>query len=66
MQTEGLLEQSQQLATELQRNRENSTNQRATRLKAQQLAEQNAEVERKNQESSKRVARLRRKPKSLL
>jgi HAMP domain-containing protein/CheY-like chemotaxis protein len=51
MQTEGLLKQSQQLATELQTQQVElqQTNEQLA-LKAQQLAEQNAEVERKNQE----------------
>jgi len=51
MQTEGLLEQSQQLAAELQAQQKElqQTNEQLG-LKAQQLAEQNAEVERKNQE----------------
>ena len=51
MQTEGLLEQSQQLAGELQTQQKElqQTNEQLA-LKAQQLAEQNAEVERKNQE----------------
>ena len=51
MQTEGLLKQSQQLATELQtQQRELQQTNEQLALKAQQLAEQNAEVERKNQE----------------
>jgi CheY-like chemotaxis protein/signal transduction histidine kinase/HAMP domain-containing protein len=51
MQTEGLLKQSQQLATELQTQQKElqQTNEQLAQ-KAQQLAEQNAEVERKNQE----------------
>jgi HAMP domain-containing protein/CheY-like chemotaxis protein/signal transduction histidine kinase len=51
MQTEGLLKQSQQLATELQiqQTELQQTNEQLAQ-KAQQLAEQNAEVERKNQE----------------
>src|SRR5665213_2431425 len=51
MQTEGLLKQSQQLATELQ-TQQKELQQKNEQLaqKAQQLAEQNAEVERKNQE----------------
>jgi len=51
MQTELLLKQSQQLATELQTQQKElqQTNEELA-LKAQQLAEQNAEVERKNQE----------------
>jgi signal transduction histidine kinase len=51
MQTEGLLKQSQQLATELQTPTERaSVDEWAARAEAQQLAEQNAEVERKNDE----------------
>ncbi|HEX3927069.1 MAG TPA: HAMP domain-containing protein [Gemmatimonadales bacterium] len=51
MQTEGLLQQSQQLAAELQtQKRELQQTNEQLALKAQQLAEQNAEVERKNQE----------------
>ncbi len=51
MQTEGLLQQSQQLAGELQAQQKElqQTNEQLAQ-KAQQLAEQNAEVERKNQE----------------
>jgi CheY-like chemotaxis protein/signal transduction histidine kinase/HAMP domain-containing protein len=51
MRTEGLLVQSQQLATELQTQQTElqQTNEQLAQ-KAQQLAEQNAEVERKNQE----------------
>ena len=51
MRTEGLLKQSQQLATELQTQQTElqQTNEELAQ-KAQQLAEQNAEVERKNQE----------------
>ncbi|HEY6555344.1 MAG TPA: response regulator, partial [Vicinamibacteria bacterium] len=51
MQTEGLLEQSQQLAAELQTQQTElqQTNEQLEQ-KAQQLAEQNAEVERKNNE----------------
>ena len=51
MRTEGLLEQSQQQATELQTQQTElqQTNEQLAQ-KAQQLAEQNAEVERKNQE----------------
>ncbi|HUH05225.1 MAG TPA: ATP-binding protein, partial [Kofleriaceae bacterium] len=51
MQTEGLLEQSQKLATELQLQQKElqQTNDQLGQ-KAQQLAEQNAEVERKNQQ----------------
>jgi CheY-like chemotaxis protein/HAMP domain-containing protein len=51
MQTEGLLKQSQQLATELQTQQTElqQTNEQLAQ-KAQQLVEQNVEVERKNQE----------------
>jgi HAMP domain-containing protein/CheY-like chemotaxis protein/signal transduction histidine kinase len=51
MQTEGLLKQSQQLATELQTQQKElqQTNDQLEQ-KAQQLAERNVEVERKNQE----------------
>jgi HAMP domain-containing protein/CheY-like chemotaxis protein/signal transduction histidine kinase len=51
MQTEGLLKQSQQLATELQtQQRELQQTNEQLGQKAQQLAERNVEVERKNQE----------------
>jgi HAMP domain-containing protein/CheY-like chemotaxis protein len=51
MQTEGLLKQSQQLATELQsQQRELQQTNEQLELKAQQLAERNVEVEAKNQE----------------
>ena len=51
MKTEGLLKQSQQLATELQsQQKELQEKNEQLAQKAQQLAEQNAEVERKNQE----------------
>jgi HAMP domain-containing protein/CheY-like chemotaxis protein/signal transduction histidine kinase len=51
MQTEGLLKQSQQLATELQmQQRELQQTNEQLEQKAQQLAERNVEVERKNQE----------------
>jgi CheY-like chemotaxis protein/signal transduction histidine kinase/HAMP domain-containing protein len=51
MQTEGLLQQSQQLAIELQtQQRELQQTNEQLAQKAQQLAEQNAEVERKNDE----------------
>jgi signal transduction histidine kinase/HAMP domain-containing protein len=51
MKTEGLLKQSQQLASELQ-SQQTELQEKNEQLaqKAQQLAEQNAEVERKNQE----------------
>ena len=58
MQTEGLLQQSQQLATELQtRQRELQQTNEQLEQKAQQLAEQNVEVERKNQEIEQARAR---------
>ncbi|NJO32401.1 MAG: response regulator, partial [Rhodospirillales bacterium] len=51
MQTERLLEQSQQLAAELQtRQKELQQTNEQLELKAQQLAERNVDVERKNQE----------------
>src|SRR5258708_39489573 len=51
MQTEGLLQQSQQLATELQsQQRELQQTNEQLEQKAQQVAERNVEVERKNQE----------------
>ncbi len=51
MQTEGLLKQSQKLATELQtQQRELQQTNEQVEQKAQQLAERNVEVERKNQE----------------
>ena len=51
MQTEGLLEQSQQLATELQtQQRELQQTNEQLEQKAQQIAERNVEVEAKNQE----------------
>ncbi|RAI45441.1 HAMP domain-containing protein [Rhodoplanes roseus] len=51
MQTEGLLQQSQQLAAELQaQQRELQQTNEQLEQKAQQLAERNVEVERKNQE----------------
>ena len=51
MQTESLLKQSQQLATELQtQQKELQQTNDQLELKAQQLAERNVEVERKNQE----------------
>jgi CheY-like chemotaxis protein/signal transduction histidine kinase/HAMP domain-containing protein len=51
MQTEGLLKQSQQLATELQsQQKELQLTNEELEQKARQLAEQNAEVERKNEE----------------
>jgi CheY-like chemotaxis protein/signal transduction histidine kinase/HAMP domain-containing protein len=66
MQTEGLLKQSQQLATELQMQQKElqQTNEQLA-LKAQQLAEQNAEVERKNQEIEQARGALEEKAKEL-
>ncbi|HTS13669.1 MAG TPA: HAMP domain-containing protein [Candidatus Limnocylindrales bacterium] len=66
MQTEGLLKQSQQLATELQTQQKElqQTNEQLA-LKAQQLAEQNAEVERKNQEIEQARRALEDKAKEL-
>ena len=59
MQTEGLLQQSQQLASELQtRQRELQQTNEQLEQKAQQLAEQNVEVERKNQEIEQARARV--------
>jgi uncharacterized protein YoxC len=62
MQTEGLLQQSQQLAADLQtgQNELQQTNEQLEQ-KAQQLAERNVEVERKNQESSRPGAPSRRR-----
>jgi HAMP domain-containing protein/CheY-like chemotaxis protein/signal transduction histidine kinase len=66
MQTEGLLEQSQQLATELQtQQRELQQTNEQLGLKAQQLAEQNVEVERKNQEIEQARRALEEKAKEL-
>jgi HAMP domain-containing protein/CheY-like chemotaxis protein/signal transduction histidine kinase len=66
MQTEGLLKQSQQLATELQTQQKElqQTNEQLAQ-KAQQLAEQNAEVERKNQEVEQARRALEGKAKEL-
>jgi CheY-like chemotaxis protein/signal transduction histidine kinase/HAMP domain-containing protein len=66
MQTEGLLKQSQQLATELQTQQKElqQTNEQLAQ-KAQQLAEQNAEVERKNQEIEQARRALEDKAKEL-
>ncbi|MGB6484088.1 MAG: HAMP domain-containing protein [Candidatus Acidiferrales bacterium] len=66
MQTEGLLQQSQQLATELQTQQKElqQTNEQLG-LKAQQLAEQNVEVERKNQEIEQARRALEEKAKEL-
>ena len=66
MQTEGLLKQSQQLATELQTQQKElqQTNEQLAQ-KAQQLAEQNAEVERKNQEIEQARRALEGKAKEL-
>ncbi|HEV2422877.1 MAG TPA: HAMP domain-containing protein [Candidatus Acidoferrales bacterium] len=66
MQTEGLLKQSQQLATELQvQQKELQQTNEQLGLKAQQLAEQNAEVERKNQEIEQARRALEEKAKEL-
>jgi CheY-like chemotaxis protein/signal transduction histidine kinase/HAMP domain-containing protein len=66
MQTEGLLKQSQQLATELQTQQKElqQTNEQLAQ-KAQQLAEQNAEVERKNQEIEQARREIEGKAKEL-
>src|SRR5277367_2849523 len=66
MQTEGLLKQSQQLATELQTQQGElqQTNEQLAQ-KAQQLAEQNVEVERKNQEIEQARLALEEKAKEL-
>jgi signal transduction histidine kinase len=66
MQTEGLLKQSQQLATELQMQQKElqQTNEQLGQ-KAQQLAEQNVEVERKNQEIEQARRDLEAKAKEL-
>ncbi len=66
MQTEGLLKQSQQLATELQTGQKElqQTNEQLA-LKAQQLAEQNTEVERKNQEIEQARRALEEKAREL-
>src|SRR5580700_7872576 len=66
MQTEGLLKQSQQLATELQ-TQQKELQQKNEQLaqKAQQLAEQNAEVERKNQEIEQARRAVEEKAKEL-
>jgi CheY-like chemotaxis protein/signal transduction histidine kinase/HAMP domain-containing protein len=66
MQTEGLLKQSQQLATELQtQQRELQQTNEQLAQKAQQLAEQNVEVERKNQEIEQARRALEEKAKEL-
>lgn len=66
MQTEGLLKQSQQLATELQTQQTElqQTNEQLAQ-KAQQLAEQNVEVERKNQEIEQARRAVEEKAKEL-
>jgi CheY-like chemotaxis protein/signal transduction histidine kinase/HAMP domain-containing protein len=66
MQTEGLLKQSQQLATELQVQQKElqQTNEQLAQ-KAQQLAEQNVEVERKNQEIEQARRAVEEKAKEL-
>ena len=66
MQTEALLKQSQQLATELQtQQREPQQTNEQLAQKAQQLAEQNVEVERKNQEIEQARRALEEKAKEL-
>src|SRR5256885_413858 len=66
MQTEGLLKQSQQLATELQtQQRELQQTNEQLAQKAQQLAEQNVEVERKNREVEQARGALEEKAKEL-
>jgi CheY-like chemotaxis protein/signal transduction histidine kinase len=66
MQTEALLKQSQQLATELrtQQKELQQTNEQLAQ-KAQQLAEQNSEVERKNQEIEQARRALEEKAREL-
>jgi signal transduction histidine kinase/CheY-like chemotaxis protein len=66
MQTEGLLKQSQQLATELQLQQKElqQTNEQLAQ-KAQQLVVQNVEVERKNQEIEQARRALEEKAKEL-
>jgi CheY-like chemotaxis protein/signal transduction histidine kinase len=66
MQTEGLLKQSQQLATELQTQQKElqQTNEQLAQ-KAQQLAVQNVEVERKNQEIEQARRAVEEKAKEL-
>jgi CheY-like chemotaxis protein/HAMP domain-containing protein/signal transduction histidine kinase len=66
MQTEGLLKQSQQLATELQTQQKElqQTNEQLAQ-KAKQLAEQNYEVERKNQEIEQARRALEEKAREL-
>ena len=66
MQTEGLLKQSQQLATELQTQQKElqQTNEQLAQ-KAQELAEQNYEVERKNQEIEQARRALEEKAREL-
>src|SRR3984957_12322110 len=66
MRTEGLLEKSQKLATELQTQQTElqQTNEQLAQ-KAQQLAEQNAEVERKNMEIEQARGALEEKAKEL-
>src|ERR1700692_311861 len=66
MQTEGLLNTQQQLATELQmQQRELQQTNEQLAQKAQQLAEQNVEVERKNQEIEQARGALEEKAKEL-
>jgi len=66
MQTEGLLKQSQQLATELQMQQKNcSRRNEQLAQKAQQLAEQNVEVERKEPGNrAKLAAPWKKKPRN--
>jgi HAMP domain-containing protein/CheY-like chemotaxis protein/signal transduction histidine kinase len=66
MKTEGLLKQSQQLATELQiQQKELQEKNEQLAQKAQELAEQNAEVERKNQEIERARVELEEKANEL-
>src|ERR1700755_2325553 len=66
MQTEGLLKQSQQLATELQTQpKELQQTKEQLGQRAQQLAEQNVEVERKNQQIEQARRALEDKAKDL-
>jgi HAMP domain-containing protein/CheY-like chemotaxis protein/signal transduction histidine kinase len=66
MQTEGLLKQSQQLATELQlQQKELQQKNEQLAQKAQELAEQNVEVERKNQQIEQARRAVEEKAKEL-
>jgi signal transduction histidine kinase len=66
MQTEGLLKQSQQLAGELQTSKRSCSRPTSSwQQKAQQLAEQNVEVERKNQEIEQARRALEEKAREL-